>query len=213
MKRAVTVLLFCFMFMFLLTSCTVSNKSSTSTTNNKSNSEVEAKEKLAKEKSDALEKKAQEGYTLFFQKKYSEAIAIEDAVIKEDLTFFKAYYIKGITECYNGNYTEGSADIDKALALNPNDYMARFNKALSLELYGHYDEALNWYNKALEIQKEEWSFYGIASIYGRRGDVENTVKYLKLAIVLNSDIKNEAKNESDFNPVKNSHEFIELVNN
>jgi tetratricopeptide (TPR) repeat protein len=89
--------------------------------------------------------------------------------------------------------------------------MARFNKALSLELYRHYDEAIVWYNKSLEISKGEWSYYGIASIYGRKGDIENTVKYLRLAMEINPDIKNEARNEADFNPVKRSKEFKELI--
>jgi len=160
-----------------------------------------------------LESKAQEGYNLFYDKKYDSALAAENAVIAEDPTFFKAYYIKGITQCYAGKYEEGSKNIDKALELSPDDYMARFNKALSLELYKHYDEALVWYQKSLEVAKGQgkWSYYGIASIYGRRGNVADTVKYLKLAIDIDPYIKKDAKNESDFNPVKNSKEFKQLI--
>ena len=184
---------------------------SASINNNQSAPKIDNKVDPAAEKKALLEKKAQQGYDLFFQKKYKEAIAMEDAVIKEDPSFYKAYYIKGITLCYNNNYDEGSANIDKSLTLKPDDYGARFNKALSLELYQHYSDAIVWYNKALEIEKGEWSYYGIASIYGRRGDVENTVKYLKYAIAINPNIKNEAKNEADFDPVKNSQEFKNIL--
>jgi tetratricopeptide (TPR) repeat protein len=178
--------------------------------------EETAAENAAREKTAGLDKKAQEGYALFFEKKYKEAIAAEDSVIAEDPTFFKAYYIKGITQCYAGNYEEGSKNIDKALELSPEDYMARFNKALSLELYRHYDESLQEYKRALEVAKDqgeqgEWSYYGIASIYGRRGDSANTVKYLKPAIEINPDIREEAKSESDFDPVRSSKEFKELI--
>jgi len=175
--------------------------------------EETAAENAAREKAAGLERKAQEGYDLFFEKKYDEAIAAEDSVIAEDPAFFKAYYIKGITQCYAGNYEEGSKNIDKALELSPDDYMARFNKALSLELYRHYDESLLWYEKALEVAngQGEWSYYGIASIYGRRGDPANTVKYLSLAIEINPDIREEAKSESDFDPVRSSKEFKELI--
>lgn len=178
--------------------------------------EETAAENAAREKTAGLERKAQEGYDLFFEKKYDEAIAAEDSVIAEDPAFFKAYYIKGITQCYAGNYEEGSKNIDKALELSPDDYMARFNKALSLELYRRYDESLLWYEKALEVAKDqgeqgEWSYYGIASIYGRRGDPANTVKYLRLAIEINPDIREEAKSESDFDPVRSSKEFKELI--
>ncbi len=103
--------------------------------------------------------------------------------------------------------------IDLSLKLNPNYGYARFNKALANELYHHYDEAIIWYNKALEIEKFEWSYYGIASIYGRKGDVTNTVKYLKLAIEINPGVRNTAKNEADFDNVRESPEFKKLINN
>lgn len=228
-KKFTLIIIFCAISLFALISCTSRKTNNTNSSNNKSakkivtenttpkedssrksNAESDA-EKQAAEKKAVLDKKAQDGYDLFFHKKYNEAITIEDSIIKEDPTFYKAYYIKGITLCYSGNYDEGSKTIDMALKLNPDDYMCRFNKALSLELFAHYDEAIDWYNKALEIQKGEWSYYGISSIYGRRGDVINTVKYLKLAIDINPGIKEEAKNEADFNPVKNSKEFIDTI--
>ncbi|WP_415875492.1 tetratricopeptide repeat protein [Clostridium sp.] len=102
-------------------------------------------------------------------------------------------------------------NIDKALNINPNYGYGRFNKALAYELYGHYDEALSWYDKALEVEKYVWSYYGKASIYGRRGDVANTVKYLKIAIDMQESVKEEAKKEKDFDNVRNSKEFMELV--
>lgn len=101
--------------------------------------------------------------------------------------------------------------IDQSLKLNPNYGYARFNKALANELYEHYDEAIIWYKKDLEVEKFEWSYYGIASIYGRKGDVNNTVKYLKLAIDINPSVKNNAKNEKDFDNVRNHMEFNELI--
>lgn len=204
MKKHILIISFCLLVLFSFASC-AGNKTNTSQENNNA-AELAAREKAAK-----LDKKAQEGYDLFFAHKYDDAIAAEDSVIAEDPLFFKAYYIKGITQCYAGDYEKGSKNIDKALELNPDDYMARFNKALSLELYRHYNEALVWYDKSLEISKGEWSYYGIASIYGRKGDTENAVKYLRLAIEINPDIKNEARNEADFNPVKHSKEFKELV--
>jgi tetratricopeptide (TPR) repeat protein len=219
MKKAISIITLSLVITLSFTACTskesVKNTSSktTSSTAAKTAEETAAKN-AAKEKTAMLEAKAQEGYNLFFDKKYDSALAAENAVIAEDPTFFKAYYIKGITQCYAGKYEEGSKNIDKALELSPDDYMARFNKALSLELYKHYDEALVWYQKSLEVAAKgqgEWSYYGIASIYGRRGNVADTVKYLKLAIDINPDIKKDAKTESDFNPVKNSKEFKQLI--
>jgi tetratricopeptide (TPR) repeat protein len=221
MKKAISAAALCVIMMLTFSACskndsksnTAANTTAETTVKTAQDKAAEAAAAAAKEKNIRLESKAQEGYDLFFDKKYDDAIAAEDAVIAEDPAFFKAYYIKGITQCYAGNYEGGSKNIDKALELNPDDYMARFNKALSLELYKHYDEALVWYQKALEVAKGqgEWSYYGIASIYGRRGNVADTVTYLKLAIDINPDIREEAKSESDFNPVKNSKEFKQLI--
>lgn len=220
MRKSIISASLCVLLLLSLAACSKNNTATQANTTAQTNTAPEttaktaeeiAAEAAAREKAAKLEAKAQAGYKLFLEKKYQQAIAAENEVVAEDPTFFKAYYIKGITQCYAGNYAEGSKNIDKALELKPDDYLARFNKALSLELYKHYDEALVWYHKALEISKEDWSYYGISSIYGRRGDVANTVKYLKLAIEINPEIKEEAKTESDFNPVRNSKEFKELI--
>ncbi len=168
-------------------------------------------EALKQEKQKLLEEKYEKSYTAFFSKRYSDAIRLADEIIKEDENFYKAYNVKGITQCYSGKYLEGMKNIDKALELNPDYGYARFNKALALELYEKLDDALVWYDKALEVENYVWSHYGKASIYGRKGDAANTVKNLKIAIEMNPGVKDEAKKEKDFDNVRNSSEFQELV--
>ncbi len=159
----------------------------------------------------AEEQKYNESYKAFGEKKYDDTIILADEIIKEDSNFYKAYNIKGIALCYKDNFDEGMKNIDKALQLKSDFGYARFNKALAYELHGDYDEALAWYDKNLEVENYIWSYYGKASIYGRRGDVENVVKYLKIAISMSPDIKNTAANEEDFNPVKDSKEFQDII--
>lgn len=158
-----------------------------------------------------LEQKYKEAEYFFSNKQYVNTIAKADEIINEEDTFYKAYNIKGIALCYNSNYEEGMKNIDRSLQLNPDFGYARFNKALAYELYGKYEEALNWYDKALEVENYIWSYYGKASIYGRRGDVANTVKFLKVAVDMSPDIKEIARDEEDFNPVKSSQEFQDIV--
>lgn len=159
----------------------------------------------------AEEQKYNESYKAFGEKNYDNAIALADEIINADSNFYKAYNIKGIALCYKGNFDEGMKNIDKALQLKSDFGYARFNKALGYELHGDYDEALTWYDKDLEVENYIWSYYGKASIYGRRGDVENTVKYLKTAVNMSPDIKGIAAKEEDFNPVKDSHEFQNVI--
>jgi tetratricopeptide (TPR) repeat protein len=160
-----------------------------------------------------LEAKYQEGYNAFASKEYSTAIQIEDEIIQQDPTFYKAYNVKGIAQCFSNNFEGGMANIDKSLQLKPDYGYALFNKGLAYELYGHYDDAIKWYNKDLEVEEYVWSYYGISSIYGRRGDVTNTVKYLKLALDIDPVVKVVAKTEKDFNNVRNSKEFQALISN
>lgn len=159
-----------------------------------------------------LEDKCETGHQAFNSKKYSEAIKIEDEVIAQDANFYKAYNIKGIALSYSDKFDEGMKNIDKALSIKPDFGYARFNKALTFERFGHYNDAISWYNQAIDVDKSfVWSYYGIASIYGRRGDVADTCKYLKIAIDMEPDVKATAREEQDFNNVKNSKEFKALV--
>ncbi|KEI03032.1 tetratricopeptide repeat protein [Clostridium botulinum] len=159
-----------------------------------------------------LHKQYEVAYTLFFNHKYEEAIEICNNIIKKDNNFYKAYTTKGISLCFLNDFENGLSNINKSLDINPNFGYGRFNKALAYELYGHYDEALIWYDKALEIEHYTWSYYGKASIYGRLGNVQNTIKYLKIAINMNSNVKECIKTERDFDPIRDTEEFKKLLN-
>lgn len=153
-----------------------------------------------------------EAYDLFFSNKYEEAINKANILVNEFPENPKGYNIRGIAKAYNGDYEGGIKDIDKSLEISPDYGYAFFNKGLTYELYGNMEEALKWYNKDLEIEEYEWTYYGIASIYGRRRDIDNTVKYLKKAIEINSLVKEDAKTEKDFDSVREFSEFKNLIN-
>ena len=158
-----------------------------------------------------------DAYNTFFTGDYSGTIAKADAIIAKYPESFKGYNIRGIAKAFAGSFENGMKDIDKALEINPDFGYARYNKALNYELYGYYDESLRWYDKALEIEDYMWSYYGIASVYGRRGDAASTVNYLEKAVEAEkaegkSAIIEEAKTERDFDPVRNSQEFNNFIN-
>lgn len=170
-------------------------------------------------KEDEEEKKMYDDtFTIFHSGEYSKAIEKANLIIAKFPNSYKAYNIRGIAKAYNGSFSEGMKDIDKALEIKSDYGYARFNKALNYELNSDFDNALVWYDKALEVDEYLWSYYGKASIYGRQGDVKNTVAYLKKALEIakkeniEADVKKEARGESDFNPVKQNAEFQELIN-
>lgn len=153
------------------------------------------------------------GYSLFFSHDYKGAIDIASELVNQFANNPTGYNIRGIAKAYNGDYNGGMEDIDKALQLDDKYGYARFNKALTYELYGNMEDALKWYNKALEVEEYVWTYYGIASIYGRRGDIDNTMKYLNKAIQMNPEVKEISKVEQDFEPVKNSEIFRKAIYN
>lgn len=177
--------------------------------------EEKIKEEL-REKEDYL---YNEAYGDFFNNDYKNAIDKANELIEDFPESYKGYNIRGIAKAFNGNFQEGMDDINRSLELSPNYGYARFNKALNYELYNKLDEALTWYDKALEVEDYIWSHYGKASIYGRRGDVDNTVINLKKAIDTakktgdDQAVKDDAKTEHDFDPVRGNSEFEELINN
>lgn len=191
------------------------NESNSQTIKYQENNDTESnKEESNKKDSSVEEALYEEARNLFFNEgNYEKTIEKANEIIDKFPKSYKAYNIRGIAKAYNGNFQEGMDDIDKALELNSDFGYARFNKALNYELYGEYDKALIWYDKALEVEDYVWSYYGKASIYGRKGDVENTIKYLKIAISMESAVKDEAKTEADFDNVRDSKEFQNLINN
>jgi len=181
----------------------INNKDASVTNSNKE------KRTYSKEENDLYN----EAYTLFFSHEYTNAISKANDLIIKFQNNAMGYNIEGIAKAYNGDYDGGLKDINKSLEIDPNYGYARFNKALTYELYENMDEALKWYNNALEIEEYVWSYYGISSIYGRRGDINNTMIYLNKAIQMDDSVKEVAKVEHDFDPVKNFEDFKKAVYN
>lgn len=218
-KKIILILLVILVILILIING-MENRKDESNLSNKSNSQIIKSQESSdtetnKEESNTIEESLyEEARNLFFnERNYEKTIEKANEIINQFPESYKAYNIRGIAKAYNDDFDEGMKDIDKALDLNSEFGYARFNKALNYELYGEYDNALTWYDKALEVEDYVWSYYGKASIYGRRGDVENTIKYLKIAISMDSSVKDEAKTESDFDNVRDSKEFQDLINN
>lgn len=144
-------------------------------------------------------------------KKYASAIKSCDEILKIDKNNYKAITLKGISLCYTQKYNDGTALIDKALTIKGDYGYGIFNKALSYDLVGKYEEAKTWYNKALSIEIYPYSYYNLAVIYCRQGNLNEAINNLKQAIVLKSNLKNIAKADSKFIKIRGTKEFKEAT--
>jgi len=153
-----------------------------------------------------------QGLKLYYQSQFPEALVLFNQALAIDVQCYEALNAKGATLAFQGYYDQGLALIQQALDLNPLFVYGHFNRGLANELAGRWDPAIAAYQKALQLDnRDTWSYYGIASIYGRLGNIDKVLEYLKPAIALNPDVKEVARNEKDFAPVRKDPRFQTLV--
>ncbi|HEY8910499.1 MAG TPA: tetratricopeptide repeat protein [Desulfosporosinus sp.] len=153
-----------------------------------------------------------QGLKLYYQRQFPEALKLFNQALSIDPLCYEALNAKGATLAFQGHYDQGLALIQQALDLNPAFVYGHFNQGLANELAGRWDLAIAAYQKALQLDnRDTWSYYGIASIYGRQGNIDKVLEYLRPAIILDPDVKEVARNEKDFDPVQKNPRFQALV--
>jgi len=152
-----------------------------------------------------------QGLKLYYDRQFDSALTLFNEALSLNPDSYQALNGKGATYAFLGRYDEGIDLINQALVLKPDFVYGHFNLGLANELAGRWDTAITAYHSAIDLDsKDVWSYYGIASIYGRQGNVDQTVAYLQQAIALQPDVRDVAKDEKDFNPVKNDPRFQAL---
>lgn len=153
-----------------------------------------------------------QGLKLYYQRQFPESLVLFNQALAIDAQCYEALNAKGATLAFQGHYDQGLALIQHALDLNPLFVYGHFNRGLANELAGRWDQAIAAYQKALQLDnRDTWSYYGIASIYGRLGNIDKVLEYLQPAIALDPDVKEVARDEKDFAPVRKDPRFQTLV--
>ena len=154
----------------------------------------------------------EQGLKLYYERQFPQALKLFNQALAIDPQCYEALNAKGATLAFQGKHDQGLALIQQALDLNPSFVYGNFNLGLANELAGRWDPAIVAYQKALQLDhRDTWSYYGIASIYGRLGNIDKVVEYLRPAIALDSDVKEVARDEQDFAPVRKDSRFQALV--
>ena len=154
----------------------------------------------------------EQGLTLYYKRQFPQALKLFNQALAIDPLCYEALNAKGATLAFQGEHDEGLALIQQALDLNPSFVYGNFNLGLANELAGRWDPAIAAYQKALQLDhRDTWSYYGIASIYGRLGNMDKVVEYLQPAIALDPDVKEVARDEQDFAPVRKDSRFQALM--
>jgi len=159
-----------------------------------------------------------QGALAFSQHRYLVALDDEDKAISADPTFEPAYVVKGIAlaYAYDDTYDAAMRILRKAVQMNPRDGYGWFNMGLCNERYGFYSEGVAAYDHAIGLHQRAWwlpwAYYGIACIYGREGNANLAVKYLKDALKYDPKaILSAARSEEDFAPIRDSSAFQSVI--
>jgi tetratricopeptide (TPR) repeat protein len=153
-----------------------------------------------------------QGLKLYYERNYNAALAQFNKALAIDPNCYQAINGKGASYAFLGRYSEGISLVKQAIKMKPDFEYGYFNLGLSNELAGKWNDAISAYETAIKLNsKDEWAFYGIASIYGRQGNIDMVVKYLQQAIAIDPGVKDSAREEKDFNPVRNNPQFKALI--
>lgn len=75
-----------------------------------------------------------------------------------------------------------------------------------------YDEAVKYLDRALEADpKDEKVHYVLASTLALKGDRQDALKHLKEAVELNATNRIYARNDPDFEPLREDEDFMNLI--
>jgi tetratricopeptide (TPR) repeat protein len=105
---------------------------------------------------------------------------------------------------------------ERALEKKPSFRPKTFEDLLSYGVYlhnrGEFQDALKCLQQAADIHpKNEHVLYCVAAAAARSGDSAVAMKALRSAIVANPASRAQARSDSDFDPIREDDEFVELV--
>ncbi|MCX6355317.1 MAG: tetratricopeptide repeat protein [Candidatus Aureabacteria bacterium] len=99
----------------------------------------------------------------------------QDALIEKGNQLFRAGDMNGAADCYRG-----------VLYLAPDSFTAARNLAVSLQAMGRNEEALRFYNRAVELGAADVDLYvNMGSIYAQKGDKERARSLWRKALSIN----------------------------
>jgi tetratricopeptide (TPR) repeat protein len=100
----------------------------------------------------------------------------------------------------------------KRTSFRPKGFEDLVNHGVFLHNRGEYEEALKFLRQAAEIHpRNEHVLYCLAATAARAGDTPAALKALRSAIGLSPDNRAQARVDSDFDPIRDEDEFVELV--
>lgn len=138
--------------------------------------------------------------------------AIEEAEVTEQAPSTDELIGNAMEAMQAGEFAEAAGALQQLVEQRPGDGQAWFNLGYCLHMDGKLDEAIVAHKKAIELKaNESTATYNLACAYSLKNDSEKAISTLKLAIEKGMRDYNQVANDSDFDNVRETPEFKELL--
>lgn len=143
---------------------------------------------------------------------YKEALDCVNKAIELDPNNFFAYNNKASILFRLGKYKEALENIEKSLSIRPDFNFAIRNKGLCLMYLNRIDEGIEIFKELITKEPNNPEhYYNLACAYAQKGEKNQAIDYLKRAIEMDQNFKFIALDDKDFDSIRDSEEFKELV--
>ena len=158
---------------------------------------------LLSKKPDMLEAKQLLGDILCDKEEYKEAILVYNDAMKYHPNDFDVYYNMGMIYTMLNDFKNAKDCYEKAATINTLLYKAEYDLALINLIYNDLNEAERLFLKSVQDEDiEPQAYYHLAKIYMLKGDKENAIKFINVAIEIDSRMYKKADEEPLFIPIK-----------
>jgi tetratricopeptide (TPR) repeat protein len=119
----------------------------------------------------------------------------------------------GLRRQQAGDFGDAEALYRKSIESDPKNLNALNNVGVLCMHQKRDGEAIDIFYKLLDA-KGDWAdpYYNLACLFSRQGDVPKGLKYLKIALWLNKDLREWARNDPDLEPLRSRPEYRKIVN-
>jgi tetratricopeptide (TPR) repeat protein len=119
----------------------------------------------------------------------------------------------GLRRQQAGDFGDAEALYRKSIESDPKNLNALNNVGVLCMHQKRDGEAIDIFYKLLDA-KGDWAdpYYNLACLFSRQGDVPKGLKYLKIALWLNKDLREWARNDPDLEPLRSRPEYSKIVN-
>ncbi|MEK0180506.1 MAG: tetratricopeptide repeat protein [Oscillatoriales cyanobacterium] len=155
------------------------------------------------------------GVVLLELQQYQEAIACYEQAIQAKPDYADAWNNRGVAFSKIQEYEQAVISYNQAIQIK-NDYTDAWNnRGVALSKLQKYEAAIDSYDNAAKIRPDFYRiWYNKARCYALQGQTELAIENLKRALNLNPNLCKElAKNEADFENIREYEAFKHLITN